>query len=103
MYSNTSTSSIKYKLPEPERYQTARSLDSRLSTLNSRNGRTVQMSSTSLLTVMLDHTGLSIVYGQTHITGECRVRSPSGGSTWGLSLFHHSVDLFEGKTLGLPN
>lgn len=41
--------------------------------------------------------------GQAHLGGKGRAGFPSGRSSGRSDLFHHSVDLLERKTLGLPH
>jgi hypothetical protein len=95
---------------EPIRHR-RRNLDGGPAT-NSGDINTINMSSLSTVSVNLlamssvhvlaIGTNTAIV-GHTHLAGESGVRPPRSRVSWRLSLFHHSVDLFEGQTLGLPD
>jgi hypothetical protein len=64
----------------------------------------INVSSSSLLAMVgLDVLSILSSWGHTHLSGESRVRPPRSRVPGRLSLFHHSVDLLESQTLGLPD
>jgi len=71
------------------------------SVVNNRDVGTINVSSSSLLAVVLQ--SLVSFRGHSHLGSESRVRLPSGRVSRRLGLFHHSVNLLEGQTLGLPD